>query len=124
MFVARITLILPSGAGENTSCCSSCGTCECSGMTRRASYCAAGKFSRTFMHSLISSQPGRNTSTEPFRPLASSAAETCAATSAARATTSSSRSRLSAIPPPLPPLPPFPPPFPPPILRARRAACK
>ena len=69
MFVARITLILPSGAGENTSCCSSCGTCECSGMTRRASYCAAGKFSRTFMHSLISSQPGEEHEHGTLSPL-------------------------------------------------------
>jgi hypothetical protein len=55
-----------------------------------------------FVISLISSHPGRNTSTEPLRPAPVSRNATSLATSAASATTSSSRSRLS-FPPPLPP---------------------
>mmetsp|Transcript_6496 Transcript_6496/g.26312 ORF Transcript_6496/g.26312 Transcript_6496/m.26312 type:complete len:299 (+) Transcript_6496:1246-2142(+) len=117
MFVARMTFTVPGGAGSNTVCCSSCGTCECSGITFIYARSSAGKDSNVFMISLISSQPGRNTNTEPLRPSAVSRAATVRATSAASATTSSSRSRLSpAAPPPPPPFPPLP-------RRCLRTAC-
>eukprot|EP00982_Pelagococcus_subviridis_P011805 31121-Pelagococcus_subviridis.AAC.4 len=101
--VDRMIFIFPSGAGVNTCCCSSCGTCECNGRMMSVSRWAAGSASRTFIVSLISSQPGRKTKTLPFRPLLTSSAATSRATSAASATTSSSRSRLSPIFPPPPP---------------------
>mmetsp|Transcript_16644 Transcript_16644/g.40778 ORF Transcript_16644/g.40778 Transcript_16644/m.40778 type:complete len:225 (-) Transcript_16644:2523-3197(-) len=103
MLVARMTLILPSGAGLKHSCCSSCGTWLCSGMMRMFLRIIGGSASSVFMHSLISSRPGRNTSTEPLRPLASSALAMSPAVCAASATTSSSRSRFSLEAPEPPP---------------------